>query len=165
MKSNTFLQYLSSTLSIDEPALNLIFSQLTKSISYRKNEVIDRKDRIPLQLSFIKKGNAIALSHSKPNRQVMRFWGENELICPIGFFNNTPSLQSIIALDDCEIAALSYGSLLIFLNDFPEGYTIINRILKHEINLVEFNIRSLTQVKMPLQHEAFLEALAISFDE
>ncbi len=165
MKPAAFLKYLGDTLSIDEPALNLILSQRTSKVTYRKNEVIDRKGKIPLQLSFIDKGNAISLSHSKPNRQVMRFWGEGQLICPIGFFNNMPSLQSIIALDDCEITALSYGCLLSFLNDFPEGYAIINGIIKEEINQVEFNIKSLTQNKAPLQHEAFLQALAISFDE
>lgn len=165
MQSTAFLKYLSNTLSIDEPALNLILSQRAKRVSYRKNEVIDRKGRIPLQLSFIEKGNAVALSQPKPNRQVMRFWGKNQLICPIGFFNNMPSLQSIIAIDDCEIMALSYQSFLNFLHDFPEGYAIINAMIKEEINQVEFNIRSLTQNKMPLQHEAFLQALAISFDE
>ena len=136
-----------------------------KRINYVKNEVIDAKDKIPLQLSFIEEGNAIALSHSKPNRQVMRFWSANQFICPIGFFTNLASTHSIIALEDCKISALSYRQILNFLADFPEGYGIINKILQAEINLVELNIKSLVQNKTPLQHEAFLQALAISFNE
>ncbi|SFG88396.1 Crp/Fnr family transcriptional regulator [Pedobacter insulae] len=165
MRTNSIHQYLCCTLSVNEPALSLILSQKAKRVNYDKNEIIDQKGKIPLQLSFIEKGNAIALSHSKPNRQVMRFWKANQLICPTGFFNNQPSPQSIIALDNCEIMVLSYLDILTFLAEFPTGYTIINSILKAEINLVEMNIRSFEQNKMPRQHEAFLEALAISFNE
>ena len=165
MKASALLTYLNSTISINEPALNLILSQRATKVSYAKNQVIDSKDKISLQLSFIEKGNAIALSHPKPNRQVMRFWTANQFICPVGLFCNLPSTQSIVAVDDCEISALSYRQILSFLNEFPEGYAIINKIIQAEINLIELNIKSLLQNKTPLQHEAFLEALGISFDE
>jgi len=165
MRTNNLYKYLCNTLSINEPALSLILSQQARRISYRKNEVIDSKGKIPMQLSFIEKGNALALSRSKPSRQVMRFWSANDLICPIGFFNNLPSAQSIIAMDDCEIIALSYRQILKFLTDFPTGYSIINSMLKAEIELVMLNIKSFEQNEMPQQHEAFLQALAISFDE
>ena len=165
MKISALLIYLNDVLSTNEPALNLILAQRAQRINYVKNEVIDAKDKIPLQLSFIEEGNAIALSHSKPNRQVMRFWSANQFICPIGFFTNQASTHSIIALEDCKISALSYRQILNFLADFPEGYGIINKILQAEINLVELNIKSLVQNKTPLQHEAFLQALAISFNE
>ena len=148
-----------------EPALNLILSQLSRQISYQKNDIIYPKGKIPENLSYLETGNAIALSQSKPNRQVLRFWEAKQLICPSGFFNNTPSAQSIVALDDCLISALNYRQLLGFLRDFPEGYKILNAILQSEINHVLFNIKSIDTNKSFQNHEALLEALAISFDE
>lgn len=165
MKKLKFNAYLNTLLCNNEPALCLILSQLSKQITYHKNDVIYSRGKIPEHLSYIETGNAIALSHSKPNRQVLRFWSTGELICPSGFFSNIPSSQSIIALDDCLISALSYRRLFSFLNDFPEAYKIVNSILRSEINLVEVNIKSIAQNKLLQNHEALLEALAISFDE
>ena len=165
MKSLTFNTYLNAVLLNSEPALNLILSQLSTQISYQKNDIIYSKGKIPENLSYLETGNAIALSHSKPNRQVLRFWEAKQLICPCGFFNNTPSLQSIIALDDCLISILNYRQLLSFLHDFPEGYKILNAILQSEINHVLFNIKNIDTNKSFQNHEALLEALAISFDE
>ncbi len=165
MKNLTFNTYLNNLLSTDDSALNLILSQLSRQITYRKNDIIYPRGRIPEQLSYIERGNAIALSQSKPNRQVLRFWIANQLICPCGFFNNTPSTQSIVALDDCLMSTINYRQLLNFLNDFPEAYKIINAILKAEINLVELNIKSIHQNTSHQNHEALLEALALTFDE
>lgn len=165
MKNLKFNTYLNAILCNDEPALSLILSQLSKQISYRKNDVIYSRGKIPEHLSYIETGNAIALSQSKPYRQVLRFWSTNQLICPCGFFNNTPSLQSIVALDECLISALSYRQLFRFLSDFPHGYKIVNSILRAEINLIELNIKSIAKHKSLQDHEALLEALAVSFDE
>lgn len=165
MRNLKFNTYLNAILCNDEPALSLILSQLSKQISYSKNDIIYSRGKIPEHLSYIETGNAIALSQSKPHRQVLRFWSTNQLICPCGFFNNTPSSQSIIALDDCLISALSYRQLFSFLNDFPQAYKIVNSILRVEINLVELNVKSIGQHKSLQNHEALLEALAISFDE
>ncbi|MEJ5995199.1 cyclic nucleotide-binding domain-containing protein [Pedobacter sp. Du54] len=165
MKNLKFNTYLNAMTCSNEPALSLILSQLSKPISYSKNDVIYQRGRIPEHLSYIEKGNAIALSQSKPNRQVLRFWMPNQLICPNGFFNNLPTTQSIVALDNCLISALSYRQLYAFLNDFPQAYKIINALLKAEINLVELTIKSRKQHPSPKNHEALLEALALSFDE
>ncbi|MES2653046.1 MAG: cyclic nucleotide-binding domain-containing protein [Bacteroidota bacterium] len=165
MKNLTFNTYLNNLLSTDEPALNLILSQLSRQITYRKNDIIYLRGRIPEQLSYIEKGNAIALSQSKPNRQVLRFWITNQLICPCGFFTNTPSTHSIVALDDCLMSILNYRQLFNFLNGFPEAYKIINAILEAEINLVELNIKNIHQNTSLQNHEALLEALALTFDE
>ncbi len=165
MKNLTFNTYLNTLLGANEPALNFILSQFSKQITYQKNDIIYPKGRIPEHLSYIERGNAIALSQSKPNRQVLRFWMANQLICPCGFFNNTPSTQSIVALDNCLMSTLNYRQLINFLNDFPEAYKIINAILKAEINLVELNIKSINQNTSSQNHEALLEALALTFDE
>ena len=165
MRGLTFNTYLNSIPLNSEPALNLILSQLSRQVSYQKNDIIYSKGKIPENLSYLETGNAIALSQSKPYRQVLRFWEAKQLICPCGFFNNTPSVQSIVALDNCLISVLNYRQLLGFLHDFPEGYKIINAILQSEINHVLFNIKSMTQNKSCQNHEALLEALAISFDE
>jgi CRP-like cAMP-binding protein len=165
MNKYAFNRYLNEIIAKDEPALNLILAQRTEKLFFRKNQIIYAKGKIPTQLLYLERGNAIALSHPKPNRQVLRFWVADQLICPDGFFNNLPAAQSIIALDDCIVNALSYDKLLNFLIDFPEGYKIINAILTNEIKLVELLLKSLVQNKSVQQHEAFLEALAISFDE
>jgi CRP-like cAMP-binding protein len=165
MKNSALLTYLNQTLCTNEPALNLILAHNAKRINYLKNEVIEAKGKIPLQLSFIEEGIAIALSHARPNRKVMRFWTANQFICPIGFFTNQPCTHSIVALEDCRISALNYRELLTFLADFPEGYGVINKILQAEINSVALNIKSLTQNKTRIEHESFLQALSISFDE
>lgn len=165
MKNLTFNTYLNAILLNNEPALNLILSQLCRQINYKKNDIIYPKGKIPENLSYLETGNAIALSQSKPNRQVLRFWEAKQLICPCGFFNNTPSAQSIVALDDCLISVLNYRQLLGFLHDFPEGYKILNAIIQSEINHVMFNIKSLDTNRSCQNHEALLDALAISFDE
>ncbi len=165
MKNSKFNRYLNEVICDNEPALSLILSQLSRQINYHKNDVICQRGKIPEYLSYLETGNAIALSQSKPNRQVLRFWMENQLICPSGFFNNVPSAQSIVALDDCIISVLSYRELFEFLTNFPQAYKIVNEILKAEINLVELNIKSMTQQQANQDHEALLDALAITFDE
>jgi len=165
MNKYAFNRYLNEIIAKDEPALNLILAQRTEKLFFRKNQIMYAKGKIPGQLLYLEKGNAIALLNAKPNRQVLRFWIADQLICPDGFFNNLPSAQSIIALDDCIVNSLSYDQLLKFLTDFPEGYKIINAIVTHEINLVESLLKNLVQNRSIQQHEAFLEALAISFEE
>jgi len=165
MKTLKFNSYLNNLPCTNEPALSLILSQLSKQVNYCKNDIIYKRGKIPGHLSYIETGNAIALSQSKPNRQVLRFWGADQLICPYGFFGHTSSSQSIVALDDCVISALSYREVFNFLNDFPQAYKIINAIVQAEINLIELNIKSIAQHKPPQNHEVFLEALALSFDE
>jgi CRP-like cAMP-binding protein len=165
MKNLKFNSYLNKIMDNNEPALSLIISQLSRQINYTKNDVIYQRGKIPEYLAYIEKGNAIALSQSKPNRQVLRFWITNQLICPIGFFNNLPSSQSIVALDDCLLSALSYRQLFSFLNDFPQAYKIVNTILKAEISQVEVNIKSMEQQQSVQDHETLLQALSLSFDE
>ncbi|MES2418120.1 MAG: cyclic nucleotide-binding domain-containing protein [Bacteroidota bacterium] len=139
--------------------------KLLENRRYSKNEVIYAKGKIPDRLSYLDTGNAIALSHSKPNRQVLRFWVTHQLICPYGVFHNLPLNHSIIALDDCIVSSLNYQKIQLFLTEHPEGYKIINRMLANEINSVQLHIKSFLQNKSILQHEAFLAALSISFDE
>lgn len=165
MKNSKFNRYLNEMSNDREPALSLILSQLSISINYNKDDVICERGKIPEHLSFLEAGNAIALSQSKPNRKVMRFWMTNQLICPSGFFNNTPAAQSIVALDDCLVSAISYRELFSFLNDFPQAYMLINELVKAEINLVEQTIKSISSPPSQQNHEALLEALALSFDE
>jgi CRP-like cAMP-binding protein len=165
MNNSKFKRYLNEVIDHREPALSLILSQLGKRINYSKDDVICERGKIPEYLSFLETGNAIALSQSKPNRKVMRFWMTNQLICPSGFFHNTPAAQSIVALDDCLVSAISYRQLFSFLNDFPQAYKIVNEILKAEINLVEQNIKSISSPQSQQNHEALLEALSLSFDE
>ncbi len=169
MKNNidnlTFNTYLNTIMCGDEPALSLILAQLGQQITYRRNDVIYRRGKIPEYLGYIETGNAIALSQSKPNRKVLRFWATNQLICPCGFFNNSPATHSIVAIDTCSISAISYHKLFTFLNTFPQAYKIINTILEAEINLVELNIKSMQQNNSSQSHEALLDALALSFEE
>lgn len=165
MMYSTFNTYLNNLLHSNEPALSLILSQLTKQVNFNKNEVIYKRGQVPEYLAFIDVGNAIALSQPKPNRQVLRFWTTGQLICPNGFFNHTPCAQSIVALEHCTISTLSYIQLFTFLSDFPIAYKIVNAILKSEIDFVEANIKSIAQYPSNQNHEALLEALALSFDE
>ena len=165
MRQLTFNTYLNNLQSGNEPGLSLILAELSQLVRYRKNDTIYQKGKIPEHLAYIETGNAIALSQSKPPRQVLRFWMEKQLICPCGFFSNTPSSQRIVALDDCVMSCISYRQLFKFLHDFPYAYKIVNTILQSEINLVELNIKSLTQNSTLQSHEALLNALALSVDD
>lgn len=165
MKKLSFDSYLRMLFNSEEPALVLILSQLSTQTTYRKNDVIYARGRIPSELSYLETGSAIALSQSKPNRHVLRFWTTKQMICPIGFFDNTPARQSVVALDDCLVSAITYRQLFSFLKDFPEAYKLVNAMLKYEINLVESNIKSMSHNASFQNHEALLNALALSFDE
>ncbi|MGF1924214.1 MAG: Crp/Fnr family transcriptional regulator [Bacteroidia bacterium] len=165
MKKLSFQSYLSALFNSEEPALVLILSQLSTQIRYGKNDVIYPRGRIPSELSYLETGSAIALSQSKPKRRVLRFWTAKQMICPVGFFDNSPATQSIVALDDCLVSRLTYHQLFRFLSDFPEAYKLINAMLKYEINLVEQNIKSMSHLSSFQNHEALLNALALSFDE
>ncbi|MCY1533712.1 Cyclic nucleotide-binding domain protein [compost metagenome] len=165
MKKLSLIQHLNTNLMTEEPALNLFFSELCSELKYNKNEPIYLKGKIPQYLCYLQKGNALALSNAGPHRQVLRIWIPGQFICPIGFFNHAALTHSIIALDNCTVQVLGYRQLYRFLNEFPAGYKIINAIIREEINLLKLNIMSLQQNKGFQNHEAFLEALSVSFNE
>lgn len=165
MKILSLNQYLNLVLTIDEPALNLLFTQLFHQVKYARNDMIYQRGKMPQHLCYLYKGNAMALSQSVPVRQVLRIWQPGQFICPVGFFNHAPASHSIIALDDCTVDVLDYRQLYRFLNEFPIGYKILNAMMKEEIQLLKLNIKSLSQNKTFQNHEALLEALAITYNE
>lgn len=165
MVISSFYEYLSKIIPLDEPALKLILSKYTAQQHYQREKVIYARGKIPQQLSYLETGSAIALSASKPNRQILRFWETGQLICPVGFFNNTGASQSIIALDDCIITTLKYDKMLTFLANYPKGYELINALIAAEISSIQLLIKSQTQNQPIQQHEDFLNALSISFSE
>ncbi|RZK39036.1 MAG: cyclic nucleotide-binding domain-containing protein [Pedobacter sp.] len=156
--------YLKSICDVDEPGLTLILSQMTRQAHYQKNNIIYKKGETPKHLSFIETGNAIALSQSSANRQVLRIWTTNQLICPPGFFSHESCNQNIIALDDCQISKLTYNTLYRFLNDFPQAYSILNSILRIEIAATELNIKSISQNNYSNNLDALLDALSIKIE-
>lgn len=163
--ASSFHQYLNRMIPVDEPALKLILTKYTAKQYYKRDKVIYARGKIPQQLSYLETGTAIAIAQSKPNRQVLRFWEAEQLICPVGFFNNTVAVQSIISLEDCTLTILKYNKMLAFLAAYPKGYQIVNTLIAAEINLIQLLIKSQTQNQPIQQHEAFLAALSISFNE
>lgn len=164
MNRNSFNQYLNEISNFCDPALALLLSQKTSTRTFQKNQIIYQKGKIPDFISFISKGNAIALMQPKPNRRVLRFWTEQQLICPSGFFNHLPTAHSVVALEDCRLICLHYRELYRFLNKFPEAYSLVNDLLREEIESVKRVINGLA-TQTPQDHEALLLALEIEFNE
>lgn len=165
MLTSTFRSYLNQSIAIEHSWLNVALCKHATLQFYQKDEVIYKRGKIPRQLSYIESGNTIALSQAKPNRQVLRFWSDKQFICPLGFFDNSKCTHSIVAIDDCVITALNYNQLLSFLAAYPLGYQIINQLISNEITAIQLLIKSYAQNQPIQQHEAFLSALSVTFNE
>lgn len=163
INQKSFHKYLYDRLKGNiEPALILMFSQLGKMQEYAKNDILYAKDRTPLHIGYLERGSAIALIYSKTSRQVLRIWRAGELICPHGFFTNLSLPYAIIALEDSLVREIDYKQVHRFLMNFPEGYSLMNKIIEMEIELVERNIHNYSKNISIQNHEAFLQALEIS---
>lgn len=156
MIAPAFHQYLGSITTIDNAALKLALVEFTEQLHYSKNELIYPKGKIPHRISFLEQGNAVAIVSSNRNTQTFRFYTMSEIICPFGFFSNQSSPQSIMALNDCVITALSYNQMQFFLEQYPGGYPLINSIIVDEIRCLQLRINSLTQETPMQRYEAFL---------
>lgn len=95
-----------------EPEEELMFRQVFKPFSLKKNEYFLQSTNVNHRLGFLSKGLVRYFVFRNEEEATLEFTKEGEFIADYGsFISKEPSLQNIQALEDCELLVIEYEEL------------------------------------------------------
>lgn len=101
------------------------------TLELKKNKRLLKAGQLCDYLFFVQKG--VLRSYVKQGNTEITTWivEENDFVTSIrGFHLQTPTAESIAAIEDCELVAIEYDSLQYLYNNFNEMNTIGRKILE-----------------------------------
>jgi CRP-like cAMP-binding protein len=122
------LAYLNAIHPISEGLVNYLIGRL-KTKALHKKEYLLKAGHICRQICFIEKG-LLRCFYIKDGQEVSSwFMKEEDVIISVeSFYNQTPSYESIQALEECELTYIDYTELQYIYHNFPE-FNFIGRVL------------------------------------
>lgn len=107
--------------------LTMQLSKRLGSSTYKKNQVILPLGKICMHLYFVQIGFAKGVRRINNKEVTTWFWKESDVMTSIeSFLQQTPSEESIIAIEDCVVYQLSYTDLQFLYKEFVE-FNIVGR--------------------------------------
>ncbi len=114
------LTFLNSIHSLTAETNEYLTSTL-KRIDIFKKDFILKQSHVCFNIYFVSKG-LVRCFYIRDDKEVSSwFMIEGDVIVSVeSFFNQTPSYESIQALEDCTLYYISYNELQFAYNNFPE---------------------------------------------
>jgi len=110
---------------------NYIRSVLVKKI-VKKKEIILQEGQVPKYIYFIEKGAVRSFRHKKGRERTSWIMKDGDLFVSVGgFFSQTPTGETIEALEDCVLYGITYEQLNRAYREFPEFNLHGRIILQH----------------------------------
>jgi CRP-like cAMP-binding protein len=111
MNFKYFIETLQQITSL-EPEEILMFEKAFKPLKIKKNEYFLQSTTINHQLGFLCKGLVRYFVFRNEEEATLEFTKEGEFVADYSSFNsNSPSIQNIQALEDCEFLVINYQDL------------------------------------------------------
>ena len=115
------LQNIQNHISLTKDEISLLSSRI-KHVSLNKGETLLRQGQLCRNLFFVESGSLRAFNINEEGREstimfALPNWWITDMNC---FVNQLPSDLSIIALEDCQVNALSYDLLQSLYDEIPQ---------------------------------------------
>lgn len=125
---------------------------------YKKNEYLLKEGEVCRYIWFIKKGLTRCYYTNGISEVCSWFMKEGDMIISVeSFFQQRPGLESIQALEDCEVSSLKYEDLQYMYKNFPE-MNYIGRVLTEKYyTLSEQRLYSLRMHRSKQRYDYLLE--------
>lgn len=103
------------------PELRSYLMSFLISMEFRKKAIILKSGQIANRIYFIEKGLVRSVRHEKGKERTAWFMAEGDIIISVqSFFKQTPSRETIEALEDCVCHSITRGQLYDAYTKFPE---------------------------------------------
>lgn len=129
-----------------------------KEKTYKKNEYLLKEGEVCRNICFIKKGLTRCFYNNGILEVCSWFMKEGDMIISVdSFFQQKPGAESIQALEECEVAYLSYDELQFMYKNFPE-MNFIGRVLTEKYySLSEQRLYSLRMHRSDQRYQYLLK--------
>lgn len=99
-------------------------------LSLPKNYLLLEAPAVAPYVHFLNDGFAMSYTFVKGEKKVSGFWGDSQIVVSLkSFFEQTPSTEFIQLMVQSEVFFISRPSLLMLLDNFPEGNCLCRKIM------------------------------------
>lgn len=148
----TLLHTLNRIVTLGEEETKLICERF-QPLRVPKGEFFLQEGRISTHVGFLQKGLVRYFVHKNEQESTFEFTKEGEFVSDYQSFNDqSPSLQNIQAIEDCELLVISHADLHYIFNHTPNGNLLGRVIVEHRFGIM---VRQLMAVYMQNQEARY----------
>ncbi|MFI2744068.1 Crp/Fnr family transcriptional regulator [Zhouia sp. PK063] len=141
-----------------EPWEEKLICELFHPAHLNKNDFFLKEGQVNNHLAFMKTGLVRYFVYKKEEESTLEFTSEGEFIGEYqSFTTRKKSIQSIQALEDCELLTISYENLQRFFNDTTHGNLIGRLVIEHRFNTMIDQLLSIYMKTPKERYQYFLD--------
>lgn len=140
------------------PKGELLFREIFKPVTLKKKEYLLRAGQRNSKAYFINKGLVRYFVTKNDDESTLEFTGENEFVTDHpSFINRGISIQSIQAIEDCELLVCTYDNLQRMYNELENGNLIGRMVYEHRFEIMTTQIFSIYMHNTEERYKYFME--------
>ncbi len=154
----SYQKYLMKRNKLNEKEINFLKEVFEKK-HYSNRETILKKGNISNYLYFIEKGILNTCFVNEEGKEFINGIAIENNFCTsvASFTHQTPSSEEIIALEDCEIHAISYENFQLLLRTFPIFKEAYIKILHEYLTFMTWRIESVSLLNAKQKYESLMQ--------
>lgn len=146
------LQLFNHFVALD-PEEEALFCKLFKPVQLKKNDFFLQSGELNNKIAFIKKGLVRYFVLKNNEESTLEFTKEGEFIAEYqSFINRQQSIQSIQAIEDCELLTITYEGLQQIYSSTRSGNLLGRMVVEHRFNVM---INQLLSIYMHTPEERY----------
>lgn len=146
------LQLLNQIVPLDE-AEEAIICERFRPMDIRKGRFFSEEGNVCQRLGFLRKGLVRYFVHKNEQEATFEFTREGEFVSDYRSFSmQSPSLQNIQAIEDCEMLVINHPDLQYIFGNTIHGNLLGRIILEHRFDVM---VRQLTAIYMQNQEARY----------
>ncbi|MES2691769.1 MAG: Crp/Fnr family transcriptional regulator [Bacteroidota bacterium] len=154
---STLLHTLNQIVKLDEEEISII-CQRFKPLTISKGDFFLQEHAISKQVGFLQKGLVRYFVHKNDQEATFEFTKEGEFVSDYQSFNTqTPSLQNIQAIEDCELLIISYPDLQYIFKHAPHGDMLGRVILEHRFDVMVGQLMAIYMQNQETRYRHFIQ--------
>lgn len=139
----------------------LLFSKLFTPYSVSKNQFLLQSGSVNNKLCFLVKGLVRYFVFNGHEEGTIEFTKENEFVADYNsFITQTPSIQNIQAIEDCEFLVINYSDLQTIYQTTPNGNLLGRKIIEHRFNVMVNQLLTVYRYSPEERYQYFLQNYA-----
>lgn len=146
------LQLLNRIVLLNDVEQKIICERF-KTLNLKKGDYFLQEGEVSKHVGFLHKGLVRYFVHKNEQEATFEFTKEGEFVSDYQSFNTqTPSLQNIQAIEDCELLIITQPDLQFIYQNTPSGNLLGRVILEHRFDVM---VRQLMAIYMQNQEERY----------
>jgi CRP-like cAMP-binding protein len=138
-----------------------IISNRFKLITLKKGDYFLKEGNVSKYIGFLRKGLVRYFVHKNDQEATFEFTKEGEFISDLQSFNtNSPSLQNIQAIEDCELLVITQPDLQFIYQNTPNGNLLGRVILEHRFDVMVTQLMAIYMQNQEARYQHFVKHYA-----